>query len=572
MRLLATLGCLLALAGAARAAPAPGGVDYSLSPVMEQGALAAFEVRMRFAADADGETRLTLPQEWGGGEKLWRFVSGLRIAGATSVTEDGPAVRLIRSRPGTSIEVSYRLANPQPTDPPVNGKDFAEPIVRPDWAYLIGYTAFADVDGRGAQPARVSLQAPPGWKVATDLAQLEQSGATADTVQQSATLMAPDLRVLTRMDQGAPVRVAIRGHFGFKDEDFADLAFKVVQAERAFWKARPKPFLVTVGPFAPVASGSSFRGTNLVDSFGVISTANLELDTLRVLLAHEYFHTWNSTELGGLAQGPKEPEGYWFSEGFTDFYARRLALRAGLVDLDGFVNAWNDGLAEYHSSGVRNTPNAEIAASFWSNPEMNRLPYGRGAVFAALMERRLREATAGRRDMDQVMFEMQRLAAAAPKAQEGSAADLFAPAVRAVAGIDAGPEIERYMVRGETLLLPEDAFGGCIKVRTLDLPVFDRGFDGTKSAETGVIAGVDPDGPAYAAGLRDGFKRIGREGGKDGDSRVEIGYRVVDASGAERLIRYRPEGRSRMSLQELAVTPGLGSGERSACARQVAGG
>ena len=71
MRLLATFGCLLAFGTAAQAAPNDLGVDYSLAPVMDHGALAAMEVRMSFAADADGETQLTLPTEWGGGEKLW---------------------------------------------------------------------------------------------------------------------------------------------------------------------------------------------------------------------------------------------------------------------------------------------------------------------------------------------------------------------------------------------------------------------------------------------------------------------------------------------------------------------
>lgn len=573
MRLLATLGCALALAGAAQAARAADIIDYAVSPVMKKDALAAVEVRMAFAADADGQTRLALPQAWGGGEKLWRFVSELKIEGAQSVAEDGPGVRVIRSAPGAALKVSYRIANPQAADPAVGGPDFGEPIIRPDWAYLIGQTVFADIDGRSDRPARMRLEAPAGWKVASDLEQLDLMGVTPKAIEESTTLMAPDLRVLTRMDQGAPVRIALRGAYHFKDEDFADLTFKVVQAERAFWKARPKPFLITVGPLANSGGGSSFRGTNLIDSFAVISTANLELDTLRVLLTHEYFHTWNSTELGGLMEGEREPEGYWFSEGWTDFYARRLALRAGLIDLDGFAASWNDALAEYASSGVRTTPNSGIAAGFWSNPEMNKLPYDRGALLAALLDYRIREHSGGKADMDTVMFAQRKLAMARSKAPSDDAAQLFPQAVSQATGLDVKPEIERHAIAGQPIVLPAETFGGgCITVRTLDIPAFDRGFDGEKSAETGLITGVDPDGPAYAAGLRDGFKRVGREGGKDGDSRVEIGYRVVDGAGVERLIKYRPAGKARITLQELAIPSGLTRDARAACARQVAGG
>lgn len=572
MRLPATLGCLLAFGTAAQAAPNDLGVDYSLAPVMDHGALAAMEVRMSFAADADGETKLTLPTEWGGGEKLWRFVSELKVEGAQAVTDDGPAVRIIRSAPRAPIHVSYRLTNPQPTDPPAGGPDFGEPIIRPGWAYLIGHTVFADVEGRGDGPARMRLAAPPGWKLASDLEQLDRIGATPNNIEESTTLMAPDLRVVTRMDHGAPVRIALRGQYQFKDEEFGDLTYKVVEAERAFWHAQSRPFLVTVGPYAKGSQGSSFRGTNLTDAFAVISTDNLELDILRVLLTHEYFHVWNSTELGGLAEGEKEAEGYWFSEGWTDFYARRLALRNGLIDLDGFVASWNEALAENASSKVRATPNAQIGAAFWSNPEMNKLPYDRGSMLAALLDHEIRTRTGGKLGMDQVMFEQQRLAKARKKAPSDDAAQLFPMALHAATGLDLSAEIQRYAIEGQPLSLPSDTFGGCIEVRTVQIPTFDRGFDGEKSAQTGVISGVDPSGPAYAAGMRDGFKRVGREGGKDGDSRVEIGYRVVDASGTERVIRYRPEGRQQMTLQELVVKPGLSPAERNACARQVAGG
>ena len=83
-----------------------------------------------------------------------------------------------------------------------------------------------------------------------------------------------------------------------------------------------------------------------------------------------------------------------------------------------------------------------------------------------------------------------------------------------------------------------------------------------------MFTGVDPSGPAYAAGMRDGMKRLGREGGKDGDSRVDIAYRVGDASG-ERWIRYRPEGKTKIALQELAVKPGVDAAAEAACVRDI---
>ena len=63
--------------------------------------------------------------------------------------------------------------------------------------------------------------------------------------------------------------------------------------------------------------------------------------------------------------------------------------------------------------------------------------------------------------------------------------------------------------------------------------------------KAGVFAGVDPRGPAYAVGLRNGMLRLARvDGGRDGDSRVAVAYRVVAADGVERVMRWLP-GRQR---------------------------
>lgn len=83
---------------------------------------------------------------------------------------------------------------------------------------------------------------------------------------------------------------------------------------------------------------------------------------------------------------------------------------------------------------------------------------------------------------------------------------------------------------------------------------------------------MDPAGPAYAAGLRDGMKRLGRVGGKEGDSRVPIGYRVAGADGVERLIQYQPEGKAILDLQTVSVIAGLSAQQRVACVKDLGGG
>ena len=51
--------------------------------------------------------------------------------------------------------------------------------------------------------------------------------------------------------------------------------------------------------------------------------------------AHEHFHTW----VGGKIRNDKQEElNYWWSEGFTDYYSRVLALRSGGLSIEKFID------------------------------------------------------------------------------------------------------------------------------------------------------------------------------------------------------------------------------------------
>jgi predicted metalloprotease with PDZ domain len=192
-------------------------------------------------------------------------------------------------------------------------------------------------------------------------------------------------------------------------------------------------------------------------------------------------------------------------------------------------------------------------------------------LLAFVWDQRLRQATRGSGGLDDVVLAMKaRNAAQRTEKRPPLAVENFATAMRE-AHVDPADDIARFVEKGELILLPADTLGPCGAVATLDLPEFSRGFDGVKTAENGnVVVGTDPNGPAYAAGMRDGMKIIKREAGKPGDSRVELVYRIDD-TGNERLIRYKPEGKKRVTLQELQLTPSMDQGARVACVKAIGG-
>ncbi|HEX2078092.1 MAG TPA: hypothetical protein VHG08_10290, partial [Longimicrobium sp.] len=389
----------------------------------------------------------------------------------------------------------------------------------------------------------------------SDLDHLDPARGTAGDVVQSAAIGAPDLTVARRDVDGAPVRVALRGQWDFTPEALADAVARVMEAEHALWGDPGVPFVVTMAPLGGEGAGYSYTGTGRGDAFSVASTPGFSLAEATRFLAHEYMHTWIPAQVGG---GPAngEARGFWFSEGWADFYAARALLRAGLWTPADYAAELNRVLLRYANSPVRDAPNSVIVERFWTDPHVHQLPYDRGHLLALLLDLRIRQHTRGRADMDDVLRVQRALARA--NAEAGRSVDagtLFPLAMQQAVGMeDFSWELAWHVDTGQETLLGRNQFGACARVETVSQPVFHRGFDIAATEAAGMrVTGLDPTSPAYAAGLREGMRIVRREAGVIGDAGVELVYRVDDA-GTERIIRYLPQGKGRVTLQRVHLT------------------
>lgn len=569
--MIGTFALVVALASPGAAVPPLGSetVRYTVAPVLADRSLTGLAVEIHFAGDPDGETRLDLPREWAGSGELWRHLSNVEVEGAGAVREDGPAARIITHEPGAPLTVRYRVRSAYASDP---GFDYekARPLILPGWFFLHGEGVFATPDGRQGAPAQFAWKGfPADWKLASDLDHL--SGArpgTVDDVIESVAIGGSDLRVLDRGVDGARLRFAIRGDWHFAPEAFADVVEKIVRAENALWSAPARPFFVPLAPLGGGVEGYSHHGTGRSDAFSVASTSAFELADAKRLLAHEYLHTWLPRELGG-APVQDEPLGYWFGEGFTDYYAALVLLRSGLWSLAEYVDDLNRTLQRVGTSPARNATAADILQRFWTDQAVEKLPYDRGHLLAHLLAYRIRQASGGRTGFHDVLrLQHARAQRNAAEGRRVPAPALFPAVLREATGLDVTPDLARHVEAGQPILLPADLFGGCFTVETITQPEFSRGFDPDATAQAeGIIAGVDPEGPAHGAGMRNGMRLIHREAGTTGDSSVEIVYRVQEGE-IERVIRYMPEGKGTVTFQRVVPVADMAA---EACGRRVAG-
>ena len=553
------LGAALAVLFCTAQAPSQR-IEYTLTPIMQNGALQALQVDLRFRGQGDGETELRLPDSWGGQNELWRGIEGLAIvSGAEMRHGDAVNLRVLSHAPNARIHVRYRVIQDWDGVPNAEQGNAYRPVIQPGYFHIIGDAALVTPGLHLATPVRVRKRGMPrGWSFASDL---EHPGLALGRVWASVTV-GGDYRIHRGVDRN--IRVAIRGEWRFSDRSFVERVNEIITGHRRFWNDRSSPYLVTVTQIAaPDPGWLSIGGTGLDDAFAFFATPNAEAQPIARTLAHESFHTWIPGRIGGM---PDEGEAgsYWFSEGFTDFYTGRMLVREGIWTPRDFAEDLNEMLNAYAQSPVRDAPNERILADFWSDRAVQQLPYQRGRLLATIWDARLRGHGRG---LDEVVREMRERALAGDPLK---AAEMF-PIVAEWGGVDVRADIETHVEQGAPVLLPEDVFAPCGRIITREVAAFDRGWNSEAlRSNGGVIVGVDPALPAYAAGLRDGMVFVRRDAGVIGDAETPITYVVRDGDD-ERAITYLPRGHGTFVRQALELDPALEGEGYARCVALIGG-
>lgn len=556
---------VLLLLGAAEPAP----VQYRLGVETQASGAPLLNVEVRFRGDADGETRLALPDDFASGQDAWRFISDLTVKGA-SATEDGPAHRILRHRPNAGITVRYRVRSAYDQDPAGGeGNPYAGPLIRPDWFSVLGEFVFATPEGRQQAPARFRWGGVPrGWTVASDLEHGRMGRPlSVEDVAESVSMGGPRVRIDQRPIPGGVLRVAYREDAHLKPEPLVTDIARVIEAQRAYWNDTSEPYFVAVVALAPKERAASTGGTGRGDAFVLYASPRTE-ERLRRLIAHEHLHSWVPRKLGLLPSGEQERAIYWLSEGFTDFLTVRTLLRAGLHTPDEAVKELNQILQDYDASPVRTAPVSRIVADFWTDPKVRDLPYRRGALLALKWDEDLRRKSGGKLDLDDVLMTIRHRRIVAPAETDGVVTQLV-NAAWGVAQIDLRNDIRHHAEGGALVELPETLFGGCVEVRTTTAPAYDTGFDHQGSFTARTVRGVRREGPAWLSGLRDGMKITALS--VPPDTSQEVVATVADARGRARTIRFWPYGDEDRTTRALALRSGMTEAETAACGRAIAG-
>lgn len=529
------------------AAHAAERLDYRLR-WLPHAAPAQLQAELRWRGDASGQTVVVLPDAWAAARGYADDLHALHVQGATLEPGATPQERLLRHRPGARLRLSWRVAprEPMPTGPDALYRNH----VTARYFHVFGHGVWIAPKRLADDAARVDwtvrVEAPAGMALVTShgtnrdgVVVATRRGVPFETLRH--TLMAGgDFELVTGRAGGQPFAVALRGTRPFDVHALAQRVQAIVATQRAYWRSAPAGERLAVTLIPNGLTRGSLGGTMVEGAFALAASDDLQIGdrSLMHLIAHEHMHRWVPAAFGALRRD--EALDYWFSEGFTDHLTHRTLVAAGLWSLDDYAQAMNRRSAEWLVSPARDADNTRVAAGFFDDAELQRLPYLRGEWLALRWHAALEPARGG---LDGLLRRLA-LERAAPAAL---ATDRLLAALDAPLRGAAREDLDRHVTRGAMVDFDAQHLGPCFERHDAPLQVFEAGADRAGLLERKRIEQLVPGSALARAGAQEGDRVLELDLLRD--PQREASMRVEHGDGTQALLRWRPArdlpGRSR---------------------------
>jgi hypothetical protein len=438
-------------------------VDYRVSPLPTQAGTASFLVSVSLIGNPSGSTSFsipTVPPQFGKEQsEIWDFsVVGGRIVSHTPYL-------VVAHDPGARLTVHYRVRSPADAEVQVSPAIMSI-SARQGWFAGFGWGFLIVPKGREQDPATF------GWeKIPAGVKCFDTFGTVPLTISEAEgrfVVGGSDVEESHEILDGALLRFVGVGHLPGSSDEFRAMVRKTLTAERQLLKDKGGDYMVAFIALPPNATHTdTFSASGSDHGLLAFGRNDKPLSYYQSHIAHEALHYWLPFGIGGM---PDDVAGYrnWLSEGLNDALTGRFLLRTGEQTLEEYAGSLNEDLLAYAKSSTRNMTAAKLDQSQTS--DAFKIPYLRGEIASLLFDDMLTKATGRKVHLEDVVRQAIVTARANKSAHRAVPADvLFPQTIVALGGPDVSGLIDRFMVRGETIVLPADTFAGCATVSQMPL-------------------------------------------------------------------------------------------------------
>lgn len=394
-------------------------------------------------------------------------------------------------------------------------------------ATIVGTRSLMFLVGRAPFPApaalTVTVEAPPGWKLATGLDPLRPGVFTAadyDTLVDAPIEASPELEVITFEHDQATYEIVIHARHNYDTARLRDDVRKIVAEEVRLMGGAPYKRYVFFFHGTNGGSGGLEHLNSTQITFGRYAQDSADAyHRFQFVIAHEFYHLWNVKRIRPEILGPfdyshpQHTRNLYVSEGMTSYFAALSLARSGVWDRTTFYDDLSKNIQELQTQPGHLLTSAEMSSwSTWNRPDnaanVTISYYTKGQILGTLLDLELRERTTGRKSLDDV-FKQLLAEHGLPKpgfAEDGG----FRAAVEKVAASgsaagDFGGFFSRYVSGLDEL--PYDAMlaRAGLKLEIARAPAArSLGVPTRTDADRLIVDSVPPSGAGYDAGLMPG--------------------------------------------------------------------
>ncbi len=246
--------------------------------------------------------------------------------------------------------------------------------------------------------------------------------------------------------------------------------------------------------------------------------------TLLGLISHEYFHTWNVKRLKPASFLPYDytRENYtellWFFEGLTSYYDDLLLLRAGCVDLEGYLRQLQKTVDNvYNSPGRLVHSVAQASFEAWTKyyrpdantPNATVSYYTKGALVGLCLDLTLRRE--GKTTLDAVLRALYQRCYTATTPPRGLTEQDLLAVLQELGGRSFAREIRAWVHGTGELPLPDLLQATAAEMTSKDADLAQQWGLRCKEGNSIVVQNVLRGGAAEAAGFAPGDEWLGVE-------------------------------------------------------------